>query len=321
MATRASTLSTPRMDLMAAVTIGAMAFQPIGTQLLTPFTTQGKKGSLGKIPTAALFEAPDVKRKSKAGANRTTWDYSELTYSNQTYAHEELDNDEESAEFEAYFDYEKMAAQRGIDIINRAMERRIMSALHNTTTFNGASGTLAVTTEWDTAATADPIGDVTTGLTKIRSKCGMTADTLQISWQTWRDLSKCTQIRSALQYTAMPDGFIPLDSIASALGLKRVVVPGDANLYNSGVENSAGTVTLSEIWDKEYAFLCVTNASSDPSAPCIGRTFNWGKFGGLMTVDQYEEPQTESMVIRAKQCVHEKVIGSEFGFLFSNIHT
>lgn len=321
MATRATSVGTPRADIMAAVKGGAMGFVPIGHQLLTPGSTPKRRGAFGLIPVAALFEKPNVRRTKKSGANRTTWDYSEITYSLTTYAHEELDNDEESAEYEDYFDYETVAAQRGIDIINRNMEYRIMQALHNTTTFTGASGTVACTVEWDTAATADPIGDVTVGLTKIRAKCGMTADTLEVSWQGWRDLSKCAQIRSALQYTAMPDGFIPLDAIAGALGVKRVIVPGDANVYNSGVENAAGTVTLGEIWDKEYAFLAVTNASADLAAPCIGRMFNWAQAGGMLAVDTYREEQTESNVIRVKQCVQEKVYSANFGFLFSNCHT
>lgn len=306
---------------MAALVTGMMGFVPIGTELLTPVSTPHKRGAFGQIPTAAIFEKPNVLRTKKSGANRTTWDYGEITYKNETYAHEELDNDEESAEYEDYFDYEKVAAQRGLDIINRVMEYDIMSALHNTTTFTGASGTGNCTVEWDTAATADPIGDITTGIMAVRGKCGMIPDTLQVSYEGWRNLSKCTQIRGAISYTEQPGGFIPLDQLASALGLKRVVVPGDGNIYNSGKENAAGTVTLSEIWNKEYAFLCVTNKSPDVAAPCIGRTFNWAKGGGLKTIDSYEEPQTESHVIRAKQSRHAKVTSSAFGYLLQNCHT
>lgn len=321
MATRATTIGTPRKDIMAALVTGMMGFVPIGTELLTPMPTPHKRGAFGQIPVAALYEKPNVLRTKKSGANRTTWDYGEITYSNQTYAHEELDNDEESAEYEDYFDYEKVAAQRGVDIINRVMEYDIMSALHNTTTFTGASGTGACTVEWDTAATADPIGDVTTGIMAIRNKCGMIPDTLQVSFEGWRNLSKTTQLRGALANFMLPNGFLPLDQIAGALGLKRVIVPGDGNMYNSGVENSAGTVTLGEIWNKEYAFLCVTNKSIDAAAPCVGRTYNWKRGGGLLTVDDYEEPQTESHVIRAKQSRHAKVNSSAFGYLLSNCHT
>lgn len=321
MATRATTIGTPRKDIMAALVTGMMGFAPIGTELLTPASTPHKRGAFGQIPVAALFEKPNVLRTKKSGANRSTWDYGEITYSNQTYAHEELDNDEESAEYEDYFDYEKIAAQRGVDIINRNMEYDIMSALHNTTTFTGATNTGAAAVEWNTAATATPISDVTTGIMAIRNKCGMVADTLQVSFEGWRDLSLCTQIRGAISYTEQPGGFIPLDQLAGALGVKRIVVPGDGNMYNSGVENSAGTVTLGELWNKEYAFLCVTNKSPDVAAPCIGRTFNWAKGGGMMTVDDYEEPQTESHVIRAKQSRHAKVSSAAFGYLISNCHT
>lgn len=319
MATRPTTTTTPRADIMGALEMTTTGFVPIGPQILTPWATKNKRGSLPQIPIAALTHLPDTKRKPKSGANRTTWEYGELTYANITHAHEELDNEEESAEYSDYFNYEVVAAKRGVDIINRRLEYDTVAALHNTTTFTGATGTLAVTDEWDDATNAIPITNVSAGMEAIRGKCGMTADTLQISWTTWRDLSVCNQIRNALQYTKMPDGFIPLDALAGALGVKRVLCPGDGNVYNSA--NMGLTAVLSEIWTAEYAFLCVTNQSADISAPCIGRTFNWAGGGGMMEVDSYEEPQTESQVIRAKSCREPNVFSAAFGFLFSNITT
>lgn len=320
MPTNAASNGTPRGDLMQSVQMSMMGFAPIAPLLFTPTPTPNIRGGFGKIPLSALFNTPDTKRRAKSGTNKSTWEYEELTYLCKTHAHGEISAAEDAAFFGQMIEkYQQVLAMRGMDIINRNMELRAMQALHNTTTFTGSTNTAAASVEWDTAATADPIGDVTNAMAKIRAKCGLTADTLQISWQAWRDLSKTAQIRGALQYTAMPDGVIPLDAIAGALGVKRVVVPANANVYNSA--KSGQTPTLAEIWDKEYAFLAVTNPTGDIAAPCIGRLFYWEEAGGLMTVDQYYDDDLEADIFRAKQCVQEKVIGSEFGFLISNAHT
>lgn len=320
MPTNAASNGTPRGDLMQSVLMSKLGFQPIAPLLMAPTPVPNIRGGFGKIPISALFNTPDTKRRAKSGTNKSTWEFEELTYLCKTHAHGEISAVEDAAFYGSMIErYQQVLAMRGMDIINRNMEIRAKDVLHNTTTFTGSTNTAAASVEWDTAATADPIGDVTNALTKIRAKCGLTADTLQISWQGWRDLSKTTQLRGALQYTAMPDGFIPLDAIAGALGVKRVVVPADANVYNSA--KGGQTPTLAEIWSNEYAFLCVTAQSPDIAAPTVGRLLYWEAAGGLMSVDQYYDDDLESDIVRAKQCVQEKVIGSEFGFLISNCHT
>jgi hypothetical protein len=291
--------------------------ETIGLKIATPIMVPSKRGAWGKIPIAALFDDPNVDRVSKSGANRTTWEYDETTYSCKTRAHEELASTEDTNFFGRYFDFETTLAGRGQGIILRKQEKRIATLCQNTSTFTGASGTLSVSVKWNVAATATPVTDVSTGLVKIRAKCGIIADTLQIGFQTWRDLSACTQIRGSMAYTQMPNGFIPLDSLASALGVQRVLVPGSANLYNSA--KSGQTASLSEIWDSQYAFLCVTSQSPDPSAPCVARTLCWEGGGGALAVDTYREEQTESDVYRVKQCCDEQIVDSAYGFLFSNL--
>jgi hypothetical protein len=311
--------TVPRGDFQAVLEAAPLQFTPIADQIFTPTRAPHKRGGFNVIPVAAAFETPDVKASPKSGANRSTFEMGEHTFRCRNYKHEEPLNDDDREFYDNDFQLASTIIVRGNEIIKRAREIRVAAKCHNTTLFTGAANFLSVTTKWDVAATADPIGNIAFGKGKVRGKCGMSAMHLQIGWATWHDLSLCQQVLTRLQYTQSPDGLIPLDSLASALGVEKVVCPGDGNVKNTAKEGQ--TPVLGEIWDPQYAFLYVPAPAGDIRRAGVGRTLYWDKRGGMGQADTYYEEQTEDEIARVKSCTDELYIngGTPYAFLFGNI--
>lgn len=317
MPTSATTVLTPRADLLASVEKATLDFNPIGLQIMPPTPVPLNRGKYGIIPVAAMLDKPVVIRQRKSGSARSTWDYTDASYATKGYSFEEITDDGDRARYATMFDYERVLAGRCRSIILRNQEFRIATAVQSTSTFTGANGTLAVVNKWSNAANADPIGDVNRGKIAIRAKCGMTPNVLQIAWRTVLDLSLCDQLRETVKYTSRVPGVSPLQALADALGVAKIVTPGDGNVYNSA--NEGATATVAEIWDATKAGLYVVASGPDMAAPSVGRTFYWEPDGGLMTVEQYRDETVRSDVYRVIQSVDENLISSDFGFVFTNV--
>ena len=91
-------------------------------------------------------------------------------------------------------------------------------------------------------------------------------------------------------------------------------------MYNTAKKGQAAS--LSGLWDKEYAMLCVTNANADLKAPCVGRTFKWVADAPENTmVESYREEAIRSTVIRCRQHTDEEIILTAAAYLFDNVTT
>lgn len=306
----------PRQDIQAAIQLAQMDFVPLTPEIFIPTPVDSMKGNVGIIPVEALTSVPgDLRRKRKSGSARSDWELADQAYACQTYSIEESVTEEDAALVQSMFDAQMFAAARNRAIILRAQEARAVALLHSTATWTGATLTAAASVAWTTSASADPIGDINNARSKIRLKCGMTTISMQISFASWQALSLCDQVRQALKYTNQPEGLIPLSGLASVLGVKRLLCPADGNVVNGSKEGQ--TAALAEIWTANKAFVFVDMPAKDPKQPVLGRMWSYEKAGGLMTIDEYPEPQTESVVTRAKQCVQEKIISTGFGFLIT----
>jgi hypothetical protein len=290
--------------------------------ILAPVTpVPDKVGVFGVIPVEAfLTMPPSIERAPKAGYNRTEWDLEDQTYRCKEYGHEEVKDDGEAKRYQDYFDYETVLAMRGDTILNVMRERRLVSLLHNETTFplSGNTG-LSLAVEWDNNSSATPIDNIQAGLAGIRARSGLTADTLQVSWNGWRDLWQCDQVRNSFSHAISinipePENAAANRDLAGVLGVKQLVV-GDA-VYNSAAKGQAAV--LSEGWSNEYAALLVTPSGPDIAQPCGLRTMSYDADGGIKTVEEYREDPTRSDVIRVRQVVQEKIIQQACIFLFGN---
>lgn len=201
--------------------------------------------------------------------------------------------------------------------------------LFNSTNFSAH----AVTTEWDTPATATPIDDVNDGISAFRSQCGMKPDALIISYTTFRDLKVADQVVDQIKYTFPGIDIMNMgaNQLAQLFGIPRVIVAG-------GVYNSAGKgidATIADIWSYEYAMLVKIGNGRDLMQPCVGRTFLWSEDSpDNAVVEQYRDEDRRCDIYRVRQHVAETLLKSydntgtvvsnvaaACGYLMSNIHT
>jgi hypothetical protein len=214
-------------------------------------------------------------------------------------------------------------------MIMRNQEKRIADAIFNATNFTAN----AVTTEWNTAASATPLDDVLDGLASFRSACGMKPDALIISYTTFLDLKACDQIVDQIKYTFPGIDILSMGAsqLAQLFGVPRVLIGG--GVYDSkgkGIDS-----TIADLWSYEYAMLAKIGTGRDILQPCVGRTFLWTADSPQnAVVEEYREEQTRSDIYRVRHHVSETLLKSydssgtvvsnvsgACGYLLSNIHT
>ena len=106
-------------------------------------------------------------------------------------------------------------------------------------------------------------------------------------------------------------------AVAEALGVKEVIV--GKNAYDSALEGVA--FSSSNIWGNTYCWVGRLGTSGQGELSMLDGgaqyTLNWSAYGTAMNVFEYEEPQTNSTVIRAAHHVSEKVVNANAGTLIA----
>lgn len=323
MPNKATSTAFPREDLKGALMESSPNFQGIALEIFPPFEVPNVAGNFPSIPVEAMRSRARTRRTPKSGYNRTDWKFGSGSYACEEHGHEEVRDDHEAAIYADIFDYEMVLTTRGRNVLALEQEIRVKDLCHDTSTFAGATNTLAITHEWDDATNAVPIDDIQFGIEAIKGKCGILADGLQIPWQSWFDLWRCSQILERLKYTTAMNTPDMMDmaaraALAKVLGVKKLSLAGES-LYNTA--NEGQSASLSDVWSNEYAFLYVSAKTRDIQEPCIGRTLYYEGDGGLFTAEQYRDEKSRGDVYRVRQVVQEKRLLTSCGFLFSNVFT
>ena len=312
--TSATTIQRPDLGSVAMEFMEKQA-DFIGMQVLPPFEVAEQSGDYPVIPLEALANTPDTKRAPRGNYSRDDYEFELDSYSCVEHGYEEPVDEVEVKLYKRYFDVEKIAALRAIRTVLRAQEKRIADMVFNASNFTAH----AVTNEWDDASNATPINDVNTGRLAIQAATGLDPNTLIISYSTFLDLGLVDQIIDRIKYThpEVVRGEVSAVLLAQAFGVEKVLV--GKGLYNSAKKGQ--TASMSRLWDKEYAMLCVTNDDGDIETPCIGRTFRWGADDPGNVIESYREEQVRSDIIRARQFTDEELINTNAAYLLSNITT
>lgn len=295
----------------------------VGDQVLPIVDVSLQADNPGKIPVEQLLAVGNTERASGSGYNRGNWKFERWTYATQEHGWEEPVDERDQNRYASLFDAEMIATMRAQGIIARNFESRVAAAIFNATTFTGASLTTSITHEWDDATNAVPITDVEAAVQKVYDNSGLKANALIINWKVFRNLRNCDQVLERIQSSGAGDRTLASDVTAAKLAevfdLKRVIVAGASK--NGAAEGQAASI--SQIWSNEYAMVCRVSDSADMRDPCIGRTFHWTGDGSrrMGLVEDYDEPQTRSKIIRCRFETDEVVMYPQAGHLLSNITT
>jgi len=105
-------------------------------------------------------------------------------------------------------------------------------------------------------------------------------------------------------------------AVAEALGVKEVLV--GKNYYDTAAQGLA--FASGAIWSNLYLWVGRLGSAGTPAAMLNGGsqyTLNWSEYGPVLSVFEYEEPQSNSTIIRASQHVVEKVVNANAGTLIA----
>ena len=299
----------------------------VADDMLPPIPCNERTAQMPVIPTSAGMKVLDLKRNADGTFKRAVWVWGDDVYRTYEYGYEEkIDNVEAMANADM-FDEEVISAKISYNQLKIGREARVVAAMHNTTTFTGATNTLAIINEWDDATNADPYGDITSGHAQLFKKCGKPRSQLklQINETILRNVMRADKVRADIKYTTPIDKMTEVEQrryLAQFLGIKEVVVA--TSFYDQtllGIEDAE----FIPLWSNEYAMLyypCPYVGSW--KVPGVGRQPFWKKFEGRdsdgVRTESYDVEENDSRIVRVREYRGEW-INTKYGFLFSNMTT
>jgi len=322
-----SSLATLRPDLgdsMEEFDLAADRQGFIGPRVYPVFETAEAGGTFGKIPVEQLLhDADDTTRSPRGGYNRGDWEFVDEAFATKEQGWEEPVDDNEARMYRHYFDAERVAAQRAIDVVLRNGEKRIAAAVFNATTY--ASQKTTITNEWDANHTSDavPVTDVKNACESVWDQCGMWPNAIIFNRHVFRNVRELDQILDRIAASGAGDKIrardVTVAQLSAVFDLPYVFVAGSAK--NTAKEGQS--VAFSEIWSSEYAMVCRVAETDDIREPCIGRTLHWAEDGSVIggAVETYRDENVRGDIVRCRHQVGEKAMYIECAHLLENVTT
>lgn len=294
----------------------------IGASVFKPRPVAVNAADVGKIPIEQLLQSSSTHRNPGSGYQRDSFTFAKFSYSTLEYGKEEPLDDSQLRMYGDLFDAEDVASQRAEHAVLEEYERDAAAMAFNTGTFTGAK-TGAAAALWSLPATADPIGDVSTGIEAVAANSGLEANALVLNRKKLRQILQTDQIVDRVKYTSRPTAAELRNALADLFDVKYILVAGGfKNTANSGQDAS-----ISRIWSDSYALVCKVAESEDPREPCLGRTFVWtgdgpaAPGGGTLAViaESYRDESRRSDILRARNNRDLVMMYAEAGYLISGI--
>jgi len=322
MPTSKNSLATLRPDLggsMEAFNLEADRAGFIALQVLPVFDVPEQSGTFGVIPVEELLRDASTERAPKSRYSRDDFEFEDESYAVSEHGHESPIDDRLTKMYHHYFDVEVIAARRARDKVLRNMEKRAAGALFNTGTFANAAAASA----WTPAnyGTCTPLVDVENAVQSLWSACGLWANGMIITRQTYRHLRNCEQVTERLNShgirDVVPEKVTPA-MLALAFDIPNVMIAGGTK--NTSKEGQAAG--FGAIWNKNLVMVGVFATSNDIEEPCIGRTFHWSEDGSEIgcTIETYRDETIRGDIARARNDTQQKLIQTACGRLITGVN-
>jgi hypothetical protein len=307
------TRAIPRLELgEAALEFIQAQDEFIGTKVLPIFPTKKKASIFPAITRESITRDADTKRAPRGNYNRDSFQAKDRQYNCEEHGLEGPLDDSEREMYSSDFDAELTTVQIVTRRVLQAQEKRIASAVFDTTTFSGSDLFTDYSAEpWDNGS-SDVIAQVREVREKVRKNCGMDPGTLIMSKANIDRLLANSGIKGAIQYVARLTEAEILNALADILGVKKIVV--GKGIYNSAKEGKA--FKGADIWSDDFAMVAVIGEGQRLSDPSMGRTFLWtADSPENATVEQYRDDAARSDIFRVRQHVDEIIIDPYFAHL------
>jgi hypothetical protein len=244
-------------------------------------------------------------------------------YTTQEFGFEEQIDNVSQKRFEEYVDQEEVSAQIAYTQLLLAREKRVADAVMNATTFAGAANVFDITEEWDDADAATPLSDISiSAYEKLRAKTGYSLGqaSLIMTDDQFKYVMMTDEVVNSVIYTeavATMSQDRRTQFLADYFHVKEILLT--ETLYDTAALDAEQS--FGKLWSNEYMMLCYLNSSVQSwKEPGLGRMPTWQKFSNDYYTETYEEPQTDSTVVRVRE-FNGIQLNSRFGVLISNAKT
>ena len=283
-------------------------------------TVTEKSGEIPVLSTSAGMKQLDLKRAPRSTFQRAEWVWGSANFVTYEYGYEEPIDNVEKLENSDIFNEEVVVANIARSQLMLAREKRVADAVFNATTFTGATKTKAITTEWSNIActpylNTTEVHDIMFAKNGIpRARCELLMNEI-----VFRNVMKSTEIQANLKYTMPIDKMSEPEKrnlLAQYLGIKQVnIATSFADSTAIGIENAE----FSRLWSNEYAMFYFPCPNVDSwRVKGLGRQPVYAKFSPSYIIEDYPEPQSDSLIVRAREYRGE-FINTMYGVLLSNM--
>jgi len=303
--------------LLSNVAIGYMMEDTVAG-LIAPVVQVAKQSDAYAIFSRAdALRIEDARRSPGTEANKVSRSLSSDTYYANNYAlkYPVTIEDRENADPIQKQNIINDGAQYITDKLKLDWENRVGGMVNSITQVGSYA---AVASEWDAAASSDPLGDMNTALDDIQNRTGKRGNSICMGIAAWRSLRRNDQVLNRLFGTNNGGGYANTQQVASLLEIEQLLVAG---AYQNTANESQAEV-LAPLWiDNVLAYYAPSSASRDQ--PSFMYSFRWAT-GGLPNMQAERHPfdsKTKSEEVEVGYYQDEKITGDEYSFLIRSVNS
>lgn len=285
---------------------------------IAPMVTVEKQGDLYTVfDRADAFRIEDAKRSPATEANKITRSISSDSYFCQNYALKYPVTLEDRENADPVF-RQNLINDAGAYLVDKHgldWENRVATLVLNTSNVGSSSG---VGSEWDAAASSDPLGDLNTALDAAEDLTGTRPNKAIFGKDAWRTCRRNDQILNRLFGSNNGGGFAQRQQVASLLEIEEIMVGGAYK--NTG--NEAQAESLSKIWGDDVLLYYVP-PTPRRDTPSFMYSFRWQPPGmPHMQAERHPfDPKTKSEEVEVGYYQIEKIVGSQYGYLLKAVNS
>jgi len=316
----AVTLRQDLTELMEEITFDELGLQ---ADVIAPGVGVSEiAASFPVLPREVRMKVPDTARHSDGSYASGQWEWNQDAYICYEFGFQEPVDNVSNMVHSKFIDQEEISTQLAYEGLLLGRESRVASALFNTTTFTGATNTVAITHEWDDATNAVPLANIDAAYAILRAKCGLARSrmSLILSDDLIDYFFKTTEVVGLSKYTIIAQTMgkaAKLQWMADYLGIKEVIET--SALYDTAALSSAASI--GKFWSNEYAMLCLLDKSSTSlKTRGVIRQVVYSPYSSNYVLESYEKPDFNQTIIRAREYRGIKVM-TDYGVLLTNMKT
>ena len=304
--------------LLSQMAIGYTENATIAGTIAPVVTVDKQSDAYSIFSRADAYRTEDTKRSPGAEANKITRTISSDTYYAQNYALkypitiEDRENADPVYRQNLWNDAANYVARK----LALDWEVRVATLLFGTAASVGSSA--GVASEWDAAASSDPLGDIMTAMDNVEDLTGTRPNQILFGNDAWRSIRRNDSILDKIHGSTNRQGFATRDQVAGLLEIPKLIV---GTAYRN-TANEAQAESLAKIW-ADHALLQYVPDSPSRDLPSHMYSFRWAT-GGLpnMQAERHPfDPKTKTEEVEIGYYQAEKITGAQYSFLLESVNS